>query len=111
MQPRGGADGRAQDLVAVFADFGIHNIALMDAITEGVRSLVQSLDPRSQNLDPGGRLFKGSKGGKDWQRYLDRFEQLVTDDNELHAAIFGDEFARAYARVTRSDDGGSKGRK
>lgn len=108
MEPASNPESRARDLAAVFADLGIHNIALMDAITEGVRSVVQSLDPRTNSIDSGGRLFKGGKGNKDWQHYVERFEQLVTDDNDLHAAIFGDEFARAYAAVTRRDNSGDR---
>jgi hypothetical protein len=30
---------------------------------------------------------------------------MIHDDNELHAAIFGNEFARAYASVTLGEGG------
>lgn len=92
-----------RDLIAVFADLGIHHIALMEGITESVRAVLQSLDPRANDLDAGSRLFTGSKIKHQWKSYLDRFEHLVTDDNELHASIFGEEFARAYASVTLGD--------
>jgi len=80
--------------------------------------VLQSLDPRANDLDTGPRLFTTGKTKTQWKEYLERFDQLVTDDNELHAAIFGDEFARAYASVTLGeatggDDGppgGGKGR-
>lgn len=96
-----------RELIAVFADLGIHHIALMEGITESVRAVLQSLDPRANDLDAGSRLFTGSKIKHQWKSYLDRFEHLVTDDNELHAAIFGEEFARAYASVTLGDRGPS----
>jgi predicted component of type VI protein secretion system len=95
-----------RDLIAIFADFGIHHIAMMEAVTEGVRALLQSLDPRANDLDVGGRLFSASKAKNQWRAYLERFDQALTEDQELHAAIFGAEFARAYARVTVGD--GSK---
>ncbi|MES1208954.1 MAG: type VI secretion system-associated FHA domain protein, partial [Pseudomonadota bacterium] len=91
------------DLIAIFADFGIHHIAMMEAVTEGVRALLQSLDPRANDLDVGGRLFSAAKAKGHWKAYLERFDQALTDDQELHAAIFGAEFARAYARVTQGE--------
>jgi hypothetical protein len=91
------------ELIAIFADFGIHHIAMMEAVTEGVRALLQSLDPRANDLDVGGRLFSAAKAKGQWKAYLERFDQALTDDQELHAAIFGADFARAYARVTQGE--------
>ncbi len=91
------------ELISIFADFGIHHIAMMEAVTEGVRALLQSLDPRANDLDVGGRLFSAAKAKGQWKAYLERFEQTLTDDQELHAAIFGADFARAYARVTQGE--------
>ncbi|HVZ87481.1 MAG TPA: type VI secretion system-associated FHA domain protein [Polyangia bacterium] len=93
-----------RDLTAIFADFGIHQIAMMEAVTAGARAVLQALDPRANDLDPGGgRLFSGAKSKGQWREYLDRFDQALTDDQELHALLFGPEFARAYARVTVGD--------
>jgi predicted component of type VI protein secretion system len=91
------------DLIAIFADFGIHHIAMMAAVTEGVRALLQSFDPRANDLDVGAKLFSASKAKQQWRAYLERFDQILTDDQELHAVVFGPEFARAYARVTLGD--------
>jgi len=93
----------ARDLISIFADLGIHNIALMEGITEGVREVLQTLDPRTNELDVGSRLFTASKTKSQWKSYIERFEQLITDDDELHAAIFSDGFARAYASVAVGD--------
>jgi len=95
-----------RDLIGIFADFGIHHIAMMTAVTEGVRALLQSLDPRANDLDVGGRLFTGAKAKLKWSAYLERFDQILTDDKEMHAAIFGPDFARAYAHATSGN--GSK---
>ncbi|HZL20509.1 MAG TPA: type VI secretion system-associated FHA domain protein [Polyangia bacterium] len=91
------------DLIAIFADFGIHHIAMMAAVTEGVRALLQSFDPRANDLDVGARLFSASKSKQQWRAYLERFDQVLTEDQDLHAVVFGPEFARAYARVTLGD--------
>jgi predicted component of type VI protein secretion system len=74
-----------RDLIAIFADFGIHHIAMMEAVTEGVRSLLQSLTPPEKKSQ--------------WKEYVERFDQVINDDQELHDGIFGAEFARAYASV------------
>ncbi len=63
-------------------------------------------NPRANNLDVGGRLFSAARSKQQWKAYLERFDQLLTEDQELHAAIFGPEFVRAYARATLGD--GSK---
>ncbi|HEY2730990.1 MAG TPA: FHA domain-containing protein [Polyangia bacterium] len=96
----------ARELIAIFADFGIHHIAMMEGITEGVRALLQSLDPRAYELGGGGLFSGGKKAKAQLGTYLEHFDQLVTDDEQLHGAIFGHEFARAYASVTLGDGTG-----
>jgi len=105
MQPNTDPRVAARELIAIYADLGIHHIALMEGITEGVRAVLQSMDPRTNDLDVsgGGGLFSASKTKNKWKAYLQRFDTLVTDDGELHAAIFGDTFARAYASVAVGD--------
>ena len=105
MQPNLDAGALAKEIIAIFADFGIHHIAMMQGVTEGVRQLLQGLSPEANEVDPGGRLFGGGKAKGQWKAYVEHFEQLLTDDNELHSAIFGNEFARAYASVTMGDGG------
>jgi predicted component of type VI protein secretion system len=101
LDPSVDPESAARDLTGIFADFGIHHIAMMEGITEGVRAVLQSLDPRAFDLDVGGGLFSGSRKHKgQWKAYIDRFDQLLTEDEELHAAIFSNDFARAYASVT-----------
>ena len=95
----------ARDLIAIFADFGIHHIAMMQGVTEGARAVVETLSPQANDLDAASRLFGGAKAKGQWKAYLERFEQMITDDNVLHAAVFGNEFARAYASVTVGGDG------
>jgi hypothetical protein len=78
-----------RDLIGIFADFGIHHIAMMEAVTEGVRSLLHSLAPPEKKSQ--------------WKEYVERFDHAVNDDQELHDGIFGSEFARAYASVAVGD--------
>jgi predicted component of type VI protein secretion system len=103
MRPNQDVSTITRDLISIFADFGIHHIAMMQGVTEGVRTMLHTLSPEANDIDIGGGLFAGGKAKNAWKSYVERFEQMVTDDNELHAAIFGNEFARAYARVTQGD--------
>lgn len=109
LQPDADLAAITKDLVAIFADFGIHHIAMMQGVTEGARATLRGLSPAANGIDAGGRLFGGGKAKNQWKAYLERFEQMFTDDNELHAALFGSHFARAYASVTLGNGGKSPG--
>ena len=87
------------DLRAVFADMGIHQIALMEGITQGIRALLESLDPSMQEAQTGSGLFSRSRSRALLATYQERFTSLITEDAALHAEIFGEAFARAYASV------------
>jgi predicted component of type VI protein secretion system len=93
LDPSRPVDTCLAELKAVFADMGIHHIALMEGISQSVRGLLDSLDPLAQ---PGflARILN-----------TQRFEQaqrlavLIDEDEALHAEVFGETFARAYASV------------
>ena len=72
------------ELIALFADFGIHHIAMIEGITESVRAVLQSIDPRADDLEAGPRLWTTAKTKSQWRTYLERFDQVVTEDSELH---------------------------
>jgi len=92
-------EGCLRDLKAVFADMGIHEIAMMEGITQGIRALLESLDPRVQGTQAGSGTFFRSRSKDRWARHQERFATLIAEDTALHAEIFGAEFARAYASV------------
>jgi predicted component of type VI protein secretion system len=95
------------DLKAVFADMGIHQLALMEGITQGIRALLESLDPSVQEKPGGSGLFSRSRSKAQWQMYCERFATLISEDVVLHGEIFGEAFARAYASVALgSHEGG-----
>ena len=84
-----------RDLQAVFADMGIHHIALMEGITQGIRALLESLDPSQA----GSGILSRAPSKAQWASYRERFATLIAEDTALHAEIFGVPFARAYASV------------
>jgi len=105
LDPAADTEERARDLKAVFADMGIHHIALMEGLTQGIRALLESLDPGAQENHAGSGLFGRSRARAEWRGYVERFATLIAEDAALHAEIFGEEFARGYASVAL---GGSK---
>jgi predicted component of type VI protein secretion system len=92
-------EARGRELKAVFADMGIHHIALMEGLTQSVRSLLEALDPAAQTTPNSPGLFSSSRAKAEWRDYVERFANLLAEDAALHAEIFGEEFARAYASV------------
>jgi predicted component of type VI protein secretion system len=105
LDPAADTEARGRDLRAVFADMGIHHIALMEGLTQGIRALLESLDPSAQETHAGSGLFNRSRAKAEWRSYVERFATLIAEDTALHAEIFGEEFARGYASVAL---GGSK---
>ena len=106
LDPTTDPDACARDLNAVFADMGIHDVALMEGITQSVRALLAKLDPNAQDMKVVAGLFSGSKARSRWNAYIEAFNALLAEDTALHAEIFGEEFASAYASVALGDEPG-----
>ncbi len=94
----------ARDLNAVFADMGIHDVALMEGISQSVRVLLARLDPNALDFKMGAGLWSGSKAKAKWSAYVETFNNLLAEEAALHAEIFGEEFASAYASVALGDE-------
>jgi predicted component of type VI protein secretion system len=104
LEPSIDPDICARDLNAVFADMGIHDVALMEGISQSVRVLLAKLDPNALDFRMGGGLWSGSKAKTKWGEYVETFNSLLAEDAALHAEIFGEEFASAYASVALGDE-------
>jgi predicted component of type VI protein secretion system len=87
---------------------GIHDLALMEGITQSVRSLLAKLDPNSQDMKVVASLWSGAKAKSKWNSYVESFNALLAEDTVLHAEIFGEEFASGYASVALGDEYGAK---
>jgi hypothetical protein len=108
LDPATDPDLCARDLKAVFADIGIHDVALMEGITQSVRVLLEKLDPNAQDMKMSAGLFSGGKAKSKWNSYVETFATLLGEDAALHAEIFGEDFAAAYASVALGDDNSPK---
>jgi type VI secretion system protein len=93
------ADGanRVQELMGGFVDVMIHQIALLNGMREGVKGLLQRLDPEA--------LGRGISGiwpfnlSKKWEKYTEQHRAFLEEERELTAVLFGPEFAKAYLAI------------
>jgi type VI secretion system FHA domain protein len=103
---RSEGEPRAAELGRAFADLMIHQVALMNGVTEGGKALLARLSPEAitEELEKAGagRLALGVKTlreGAQWRAYLERYRELTEEDSALTEALFGKDFARAYSAV------------
>lgn len=94
---KAGGSARTQELVGVYADLMIHQVALINGLMEGVRGLLARLSP--QEIERGVNSGWATRAAAVWKKYVERHEQLARDDKALTSVVFGSEFARAYAEV------------
>ncbi|KFE70542.1 type VI secretion system-associated FHA domain protein [Hyalangium minutum] len=96
---------RVQELMGGFVDVMIHQIALLNGMREGVKGLLQRLDPEL--------LGKGIGGVwpfnlvKKWEKYTEQHRAFLEEERELTAVLFGPEFAKAYLAIV--GDAANKG--
>jgi type VI secretion system protein ImpI len=107
---------RSQELSGAFADLMIHQVALLNAVTEGGKALVARLSPEEITAvlerEGAGRLALGVKTlreGAQWRAYVERYRALTEDEGALTDALFGKDFARAYSAVVGRRDASRDG--
>lgn len=102
----GGPDA-ARQLYDIFVEVMSHQLALLNGVMEGVKSLLMKLSPRAieEELDK-----KGKKGGlfssryeELWKLYELRHGDYSGEDKETFLIIFGPQFSRAYAATAGED--------
>lgn len=92
-----GGPHRTQELVGVYADVMIHQVALINGVMEGVRSLLARLDPAA--IERGVSSAWGSRAALAWKAFTQRYQELTEADRNITEHVFGPDFARAYAEV------------
>jgi hypothetical protein len=93
LDPQGDTRERLEQLVDLFADLMIHEVALLSGVKAGVRQLLAELDPEqgyAQSEKRGIGILDRSL-----RRYREYFQSVTEDDGQ--SIVFGNEFARAYA--------------
>jgi len=102
-------DGGAEidDLRAGFGEVMFHQVAFLSGTREGVKALLEELDP-AQLAKPPASPARPGKGGLPymwpallwtrWRRFTEVWKALGDEEQALQI-LFGPEFARAYAMV------------
>lgn len=93
------AQGRARvdELMGGFTEVMVHEIALLNGLREGVRGLLGKLSPEDIEEEAGG--FGPLALPSRWRLYIQRYHDLVDEEQATTAALFGPEFARAYSAI------------
>jgi type VI secretion system protein ImpI len=96
----------------ILADLMIHQVALLDGVMEGVRSLLDELSPQAIEQATGGGGAAGLLGAKykaRWEEFCRRFEKL-SEGQQAFSYVFGQDFAEVYRqywhRKANGDDAG-----
>jgi len=104
-----GTDGEAEieDLRAGFGEVMFHQVAFLSGTREGVKALLEELDPVQLERPPAspGRTAEGGLAymwpallSTRWRRFTEVWKALGDEEQALRI-LFGPEFARAYALV------------
>ncbi len=107
---RADATERIQEFSSAYADIMIHQVALLGGMMEGVRSLLHRLGPDEIEKEVSADHFKLGplrlprslwpfRSRTRWKRFVARHTEFLGEERQLSAAVFGAEFARAYAAV------------
>jgi hypothetical protein len=93
------------ELARAMADFALHPVALVSAVVEGARDVLQALSPATLTGrgDRPTASFIGKLLGGDqrelWTRYVTVFDE-ITDADRFTRKLFGRGFARKYYAIT-----------
>ncbi len=99
-----GQQGRASELQGSFADYMVHQVALLNGIVEGAKALLGRLSPEAIEADAPQSMWP-MKGQALWKSFEDRFRELSEEDSAISDALFGREFGKAYTAIVGQRSG------
>lgn len=105
LDPRG--EGRERELQRAFADFMLHQVALLRGVVEGGRALLARVDPDALADDVPKGLWP-MRAPALWKAFEERYHELADEESALTDVLFGREFARAYAAIVGQRGGGDR---
>jgi type VI secretion system protein ImpI len=91
---------------STFADLMIHQVAMLNGVMKGVKTLLAELAPQTIERaleDPKRKGTSGIQIGpfrykQLWDLYASRYSDLADEEKEAFALIFGPQFVQAYAQ-------------
>jgi predicted component of type VI protein secretion system len=108
LNPSSEGASKVEELARSMADFALHQVALVSAVVEGARGVLQELSPEA--VQPKGKS-KGKQGQRGlfasmfsneaetlWQKYRGVFAEMV-DEDRFTRRLFGRPFARKYYAI------------
>jgi predicted component of type VI protein secretion system len=96
LDPR--AESRPGELQRAFADFMVHQVALLNGVGEGGRALLERLSPESISAEAPGGMWP-MRAERLWRAFEARFHAIADEESGVTDVLFGKEFARAYADI------------
>jgi type VI secretion system protein ImpI len=93
-----GASGREQELQRAFADFMLHQVALLRGIVEGARALLDRVGPDTIAAQAPKGIWP-MRAVALWKAFEATFHEIADEDDAVSSVLFGKEFARAYAAI------------
>ena len=106
LNPSSEGASKVEELARSMADFALHQVALVSAVVEGARGVLQELSPDA--IDPKGKakpkkrgLLSGlfsNDGQAHWQRYRSLFSEML-DEDRFTRKLFARPFARKYYAI------------
>jgi predicted component of type VI protein secretion system len=97
---------KVTELSRALADFAVHQVALVSAVVQGARDMLDDLSPEGLSKGksappPGGFLSKvfASDKARLWDYYISRFGEVI-DEDRFTRKLFGRGFARKYYAIT-----------
>lgn len=89
---------------STFADLMIHQVAMLDGVMRGVKSLLGTLSPAAIEAI----AEKKNRGGWGpfkyeslWKTFAERHSDLADEEKETFELIFGKQFAQVYAQMSK----------
>lgn len=101
--------GRAEELQAAFADYMVHQVAILNGVVEGAKAILKQVSP--EGIEAGApQSMWPMKGQALWKTFEERFHALFDEEDAISDALFGREFGRAYTSIVgqRTGDGDGK---
>lgn len=89
-----------------FKNIMIHQVALLNGLMAGVRTLLGKLSPDRVTKEAS-RERRSPSVRQIWETYVEMHHDLAEEDNETFDTIFGKQFSKAYASLV----GGNAGKK
>jgi predicted component of type VI protein secretion system len=92
------ASGRASELQTAFADYMVHQVALLNGVVEGAKGILSSLSPDVIEQSAPQTLWQ-LKGQSLWKTFEERYRELFEEESAISDALFGRDFRKAYTAI------------